>query len=76
MTNSKADLGERKRDGPIERSHTASSSENPQQSPQINTLPPVRDSGCRGDQGEGVSSGAAGSPKLIKRVGGGCQARG
>lgn len=39
MTNSKADLGERKRDGPIERSHTANSTENPEQSPQIKTLP-------------------------------------
>eukprot|EP00066_Takifugu_rubripes_P012727 XP_011601993.1 PREDICTED: probable ATP-dependent RNA helicase DDX17 [Takifugu rubripes] len=39
MTNSKADLGERKRDGPIERSHPANSTENPEQSPQIKTLP-------------------------------------
>lgn len=47
-------------------SHTANSTENPEQSPQNKHSPPVPDSGCRGDRGRGgASSGAAGSPKLI-----------
>lgn len=72
MTKSKADFGER--DGLINQSHTATSTENPRTEPTSKTLPPSRTLAAWATRVEGgVSAGVPGLPNLI--VGSGAAVR-